>query len=480
MATILDVVDNYFSANKVDDIATAPGKLLHGLGDEVRRFVAAYEPPALDQGLHPTYLGGWPSANFWDSLNGDLVMSTLLYSGQVLAKDPVSDWFSPEQYRTRHLAARAGYLDPNTGEPNVVGTRAFLRRVIPALFRMRPLIEKQYVVLVPSHRLLLQHQSATEELHRRLVDRIASDPAGFARQFRPKELPVEDNIRGLFAFLGGDREGQIRKVIGYSLEYFAAEYVLAERHGATYTAPFRYEQHVCAEGLERALLRTPSERVVRAVTTSPLPMFSGLTPAKIAEVHDDDYFLDFRGDLYRLYGSLPADATAKEITEAEGALLRPVVERLEKEARQGHAGRLALPWGGATVRVVSNLLAPGIGTVAAGVGELLGIADLQRPGSQRGSLTVWRKLVAHGRTVQQELAGVTPMKGANLAGPDFWGIPPIPSMTVTVAAGMLIADTIPDTEQQARIGEGSDLEPYKPCSCGSGTKFKFCCKGLRR
>ena len=36
-------------------------------------------------------------------------MTTLLYSGQVLAKDPVVDWFAPEQYEQRpeHPLAKA-------------------------------------------------------------------------------------------------------------------------------------------------------------------------------------------------------------------------------------------------------------------------------------------------------------------------------------------------------------------------------------
>jgi hypothetical protein len=72
------------------------------------------------------------------------------------------------------------------------------------------------------------------------------------------------------------------------LLHFAREYVLAKRCGATYAAPFRYEQHICTEGLEQVLLGSASKRVIRALFTSRLPMFSGLTPSKIAEVRDDE------------------------------------------------------------------------------------------------------------------------------------------------------------------------------------------------
>ena len=60
MTTILDVIDNFFTAKRVEDIGTVRGNVLHEFGEEVCRFVQAYEPPALDEGLHPTYLGGWP------------------------------------------------------------------------------------------------------------------------------------------------------------------------------------------------------------------------------------------------------------------------------------------------------------------------------------------------------------------------------------------------------------------------------------
>jgi hypothetical protein len=481
MVTILDVIDNFFATNRVEDLATVPGKVLDEFGAEVRRFAEAYEPPLLDQGLYPTYLGGWPSANFWNSLNGVLVMSTLLYSGQVLTKDPLADWFSDEQYQRPHrMAARPGYLDPDTRQPNIAGTRAFLMHVIPALLAMRPLIEKQILVLVPSHRVVFQHASAIDTLEQRLTDRIAVDSERFTSTFAPNELSVEDNVRGLFVFAGGDREAQIRKSISDSLRYFAGEYLLAELYGATYTAPFRYEQHVCTEGLEKVLFGTKSERVIHAVLNSRLPMFSRLTPSRIAEIRDDEYFGEFRGDLYQFYGHLRAEATPEEVAEAEGALVRPIVERIEKEAKQGVIGRLGLTLTGATVRIGATLLPPPIGTAVAGVGELLGVAESRRSRSQRDAVRVWAKLVDHGREVQQELKDARPMEGQNLAGADYWGIPSASGMSIVVTRGLLLAHSLPGPHQVKRAGTGSDRNRNALCPCGSGLKFKLCCRGIGR
>jgi hypothetical protein len=76
-----------------------------------------------------------------------LVLSTLLYSGQVYAKDPLSDWFADERYHIeRPLAGRPGYFHED-GSPNIAQTRAFLNVVVPALHRLRPLIESGALVL---------------------------------------------------------------------------------------------------------------------------------------------------------------------------------------------------------------------------------------------------------------------------------------------------------------------------------------------
>jgi hypothetical protein len=94
-----------------EDFSRLPGTAIHEFGEHVRDY-AANAMPNLDATKHPIYIGGWPSANFW-FVNGDLILSSLLYSGQVLVRDPIADWFSNEQYLVQHLfAARPGYLDP--------------------------------------------------------------------------------------------------------------------------------------------------------------------------------------------------------------------------------------------------------------------------------------------------------------------------------------------------------------------------------
>src|SRR5215204_1467248 len=114
MISVLDVVENYLTVGHGREVIDLTGRELWDLGTEVQRFSNSYTPPQFIDSSYPLYLGGWPSANFFLADQGQFVLSTLLYAGQVLVKDPVSDWFAPEQYQIEHkLTAREGYLTRN-------------------------------------------------------------------------------------------------------------------------------------------------------------------------------------------------------------------------------------------------------------------------------------------------------------------------------------------------------------------------------
>jgi hypothetical protein len=482
--TILDVIDNFFGEQP--DILRVPGKALMEFGEQVRKFAVDYEPPPLDASQHPTYLGGWPSANFWDGLHGHLTMTSLLYSGQVLVTDPVSDWFSDERYLLEPLMrSRPGYLK-DSGEPAVAETRQFLSVVIPALAQLKPLIKCGAVVLAPSRRFLFQHRDTIDCMHTELVERLAADPLEFTRRFEPSEVPVEDNVRGLFVFAGGDQEHQIRQAIEQSLRFFTGEYCFAQHHGAEYTAPFRYEQYVCKESLEKALLSAPGSRVVQALLKSEMPLYNGLTPTVIAEVRDDEYFADFRAGLYSLYRDVPFEESevevARHLSEAEQTLLAPVLRNIDREVDRGRLAKAGLKVAGSSLRVATSLVlgqvvAPTAGLVQVGAGLMAEegvqsvLARLLRRRRNNGPATVWKKLYAHQKTVNSELVGV--VSGGSSSG-DYWGIPAHPSRSVTVSKGYLILDYLPQFQLPSKPGSATNV--YGPCGCGSGEKFKFCCR----
>jgi hypothetical protein len=479
--SVLDVIDNFTGPSSLD-LRTAPGTVLEELGEHVRASAAAAERSGpLEPGT--VYLGGWPSANFW-AVGGDLLLSSLLYSPAVLVRDPISDWFSNEQYRVRHkMPARPGYLDGD-GRPNIAATRAFLANVLPQLEEWRPLIEAGVVVLTTAEDHALADKAAIEDLQGRLEVALLTDPVAYAHQFRPTEIAVEDNVRGSFVFAGGEQVSQLKRAQSDGIYHFAREYILASHHGATYTAPFRHERYLCREGLGR--VASPANQVVEALLRSELPILSGLTPSIIGKVHDDDGFASFRERLHLVYSQVPVGESDEHIRrylqEQESALLEPSLKQAEKSAERGPMGRL-----GVTLTENAFALATAVATglilrdplAATGVAVLgtaaQGIVS-RHAGTQQHPQRIWTALTKHQRSARDEMRGV---EVSNTGAPGRpWGIPEEPSMDVTISEGELLIDHFSTTQVPSVQTEGYVEGPYRRCACGSGLKYKFCCKSL--
>ena len=493
LATILDVLDN-FVGHSQRDLATAPGIDLADLGNRVREFSEAASDPDTSDDIDPLYLGGWPSANFW-AVGGDLLLSSLLYAPAVLVRDPISDWFSNEQYLVRHkMSARPGYRN-ETGDENIRSTRAFLTHVLPQIQAWRPLIEAGVVRLVRAEANALTHQDTVLALASELEDALLGDPERYANAYAPEEIAVEDTIRGAFVFAGGERNTQLRRALADGIHHFAREYTLATTHGATYTAPFRHEQHLCRSGIGSVL--SPRQRVVEALLQSRLPVFSGLTPDVISRIHDDDGFAQFRSNLHSVYQGLPVAAPDSEVAvylnEQEQALLSPAIRSAEQSAERGVLGRLGVAltknvFGIGTVVATGAMLHdPPIATGVGVVGTLLQ-ARASRVRANAGSAQqVWNELVRHQRTVGEELLNVRP-RPSDPPDSEKWPIAAEPSMSVTVSRGELLIDhwlssARPPSSEAEGVAEGEVSGgyfngDYRTCKCGSGRKYKFCCKSL--
>lgn len=479
-STILDVVDNFFARDADVDVSRLPGKRLYELGREARRLAQASPLPTVGPGS--IYLGGWPSANFW-AVSGDLIMSTLLYADSVVVKDPVADWFSFSQYQVTHLmAVRPGYLDPESGQPRTAETRAFLSAVLPALRALRPLVETGAVVFAPSADLNLGQSAAVSGMTEDLMTRLVTDAATYSDQFSADEVTAEDNVRGMFVAAPGDQDASVRRSLEHGMRHFAREYLLARTVGATYTAPFRHERHLCQEGLGASI--GPGDRVQTALMTTKLPILTGLTPAIVAKVRGDDSYEEFRSKLHEVYAGFPVGAPDDEATkylfDQERALLSAPLAQAERHVTRGVVGRLgaALTNGGfniatglATDLVLRTpLIATGIGAAATAIESVVGNRST---GPQR----VWNALVNHSRTVDQEIHGVRVDLGDS-SGQPYWGISPNPSMSVTITAGATLRDYLPGP-QRARFEDGYREGAYAPCACGSGLGFRYCCRNLR-
>lgn len=483
MATILDVIDNFATTKGSVDFARMPGKVLAEFGDSVRQFCDSYTVPALDVGTHPIYIGGWPSANYWSALSGPLAMSSLLYSGPLLAKDPISDWFSYEQYQIPQMeSVRPGFIG-ESGQFDAISTRGFLAAVVPGLIKMRPLIESGAVVLAPSHRHILKHNRGIDSLTGTLRAQLSADPLLITRQFKPSDLVVDDNRRGLFAFAGGNAEEQLRRAIARALRFYAREWSFANHHGAEYVAPFPFEQYVSQYGLERALFESGSQRVVHALWRSRLPVFAGLTPKVVASVRNDDTFAEFRQDLFNAYRDIPFNSSEADLTryiaENEEANLRPKLKRAEQEAKRGFLARMGVRFTDAAYALASTVAADIVagdvdGKTFARGGARYAMETLFGR-NRTGPRSAWSKLYSHNSSYATELPEAREMPSRGEPTEDPWFIPKRPTMEIRVTEGSMLLEPFFSGEMAVEThAEG----PYRICSCGSGLKYKYCCHGL--
>jgi hypothetical protein len=475
VTNILDVIDNFFDSKTDPNYLKLQEKDLIALAVEVRRYASAFSFPKVDESQQPIYLGGWPSANVWAGSQGNLILSSLLYAGQILGKDPICDWFSDEQYHLeRMMAAPQGYIGRGKERAfNTVGTRHFLQTVVPQLRALRPLLDNNIVVLVPSCQIESTLVETIKELQGSLAPYIGKNILEFTRTFEPDDIPVGDNQRGMFLFPGGtlpEVEPRIRQFIDYSLYYFASEYCLATKLGFDYVAPFAYEHYICRQGLD-SVIEAPGHKVVHAVLNSSLPMYSNLTPDLLVNLRNDENYGDFRVQLRTFYSNLPMNVSNSQfkryIAEAEGAYLKPILDKIEKQSKSSWLNRSGGTLAGKGIKIASAVAV----ISALGSGDVFGAAVKGVVGEATSSLvdklfggkkttggvTVWKKLYAHRQTYSSELKATTrpgydTQKAQTPVSRGVWNIPEKASMSVYITKGSIMDTWVRD--KQNRVVEG--------------------------
>ena len=284
MTTIIDVIENFFGekADKIDYLSVK-GIDLYRFGEEVRRYSAAVDSPKIEDISHPSYIGGWPSANFWDGNLGDLTLTSILFSGQILVKDPISDWYSFEQYEYRKLlASRQGFLDVNQKKISISKTRQFLQIVIPRILSLRSLIVSNKIVLMPSKKFIRDRYNLIVKEANLLSEKMLVDIKKLSGMFGPKDLAVADNVRGMFMLAGGNREKTIKDRFVESINYTLGEYLFSLDYGFTYSAAFSFETFFC-QNIESHIIG-PNLKIVNAMLNSRCSIFRGLTPELVSRI----------------------------------------------------------------------------------------------------------------------------------------------------------------------------------------------------
>lgn len=492
MAHIGEVIDNSLGWDR--DIWSIPGREIAAFGEWVSEWALAVTVTegAVDDAA---YYGGWPSANL-ATVGWDGVVSTgLLMEHQVVGKEPLSDWFSmPSRTRPRLMAARTGWVNDD-GSPAMDKTRQFLAHQLPALRRIRPLLDAGIVRLVPSSAALVEHEAMVRDASKALKDSLLVDPLALAHRFDPQDLTVDDDVRGLFVMAGGGHIPQTVKYLQRAVDYFSSEYVLANVTGATYTSVFEWERHVLTQGLGAAL--SPHLPATDVVLQSRLPVFSGLTPDVITTLHGDDAFADFRAELAALFGNCPVSASPGEVSayllDRERTALQPIIDRATRQVDDGPFRRLGLGLRDIKYSLVGGFIGTGIGAlsasgvgpgVAAGVGALLPVVgsayENVKKSQPSGSQRIWGSLVRHGRTLRDEVPTARPIPTQDIssAATDHpWKIPAEPSNSVVISAGSLLGWLARDPSP-SQVSGGYHLGAYAPCPCGSRLKYRFCCSGV--
>lgn len=491
----LDVAENFVASNRGLEWASMPGNKIWELGREIRRLASSYTPPPVNRAEFPIYVGGWPSANCWAASEGPILTSSLLFSGQVVAKDPLIDWFSLDYYQYRKvMASRRGYLS-DEGFPDIRSTREFLAAIMPQFLRLKPLVDSGALVLVPGARTIVQMGNQIEELTRMLGGVPELDPIEIASAFRPQQLATDDRVKGSFVLAGGEREIQISKHVRYALIQFAREYAIAQKYNVTYTAPWPFEQHICEKGLSSPATLRESERVVQAIWASHLPLFHNIQPSTLAKVREHDEFAEFRGELFDAYRGLSTtvsgDEFAREVAEVENVKLDPIIRRAEKSAASGRLARIGVEVASFAAQMSASFVVDGMKdeitaatAVQGGLAYLLG--RIFGPKSSQGAVPIFAQLSKHSRSTLSDIRGsefqeaignvpgLGPSPFQRTPESNGWQIAPEPFEGIYVSAGELIAEHARLPGDSA-IAKGGPAARNVSCACCSGIKWKNCC-----
>lgn len=412
----------------------------------------------------------------------------MLLEQQVIGKDPISDWFCLERYnRPNLMASRTGWQPQGQGTPpDISATRRFLAVQIPAIHTLLPLLDAGLVVLVPSEVFQDENRRAIADLAQAVRDAILTDPTSLAQQFQPEDLPVDDDVRGLFVLAGGDVSHQTMKHLQRAIDYFAAEYVLSDVTQSTYTSVFEWESYLLREGVSEVL--SPTTPTTQVMLSTRIPALSGLSPKVIRSIHDDEAIGEFRAELVNIYGNCPLGPQPEVEAYAqdrEKTLLEPKLKRLSEELDRGPLSRLGIRASRVSFSLVGGLAVAGIGAVATGpMGAAAGLLPVagalldEAKKTQPGTTKIWSSLVRHGQTPQDEIPRATASSGDMTASApgNPWGIKAEAGSYVRVTAGTILHWNAVRPEGPVS-GGNHHRGPYAPCTCGSALKYKFCCAG---
>ena len=238
---IFEVLDNFFGSSEYPSIENISNEQIRELRRHVIDFYHAYQITNLGDFQTRLYLGSFLSSPPLSIESAPYIASALLSADSIILFDPLYYWFCDEQYqRPRLMSATKGwktkqektttpYRKKKVLKPDYALTKIYLAQAIPWLSNIRPLVEAGIVVLIPVEQIVLSKIDIINQFSNGIKDRLVHLEK-LSDIFKPDEITVDDNRKGLFIFAGGNRENQIRRSIGEGIELFAKDIIIANAH----------------------------------------------------------------------------------------------------------------------------------------------------------------------------------------------------------------------------------------------------------
>jgi hypothetical protein len=210
MATIFDVIDNFWGRDPLRKILRSDKFALARFRGEVNRFYDSYEVPAPPAGEFRTYHGGLVAVNFSLSGKQRTLFNNLLYEHSTVVPDPLSRWYF-DRYEELAKTPPAKYgndgaqIDQSEWMGWILNSDRAFRWSLPAsrdvlhyfvsqMLPLRPLTEAGIVILVSQAHVLLK--DSAELVKNSLSDAERTDFRVACDQVSDEQLPLWDNVRG--------------------------------------------------------------------------------------------------------------------------------------------------------------------------------------------------------------------------------------------------------------------------------------------
>ena len=335
--SIFEVLNNFLGSQDCPQAERLNNRNIRDLREHVINFYGAYEIPARNQDEERYYLGGFLSSPLFPLETSPYISSALLCADSLVLFDPLHYWFCEEQYkREQLLTALPGWIDWQTKRPDYGKTKLYLGKILPWLYRLRPLVDAGIVVFIPAEQIVYSSLAEMKDLESGITG-FVQPLESLTDKFSPDEITVDDNRKGLFVFAGGEREKQIQKALGRGFQQFAKDVVIAKTTGSIYTAPFRWEQHLGKLVFDGFAVSEYHTAVIECVRNLRLPILTNLSPEVLTKIHKDSSYAEFLAELSGTFRSINAEIGSQDfadrVAQIERDLLLPKVEAVHREVQ---------------------------------------------------------------------------------------------------------------------------------------------------